>query len=62
MNIRRYLLFIGFSKRGVSTIQSYYNLLHQLKRGMVKQDMKDMEKSGKGHDIAYYDAKNGIYF
>jgi hypothetical protein len=29
---------------------------------MVKQDMKDMEKSEKDHDIAYYDAKNGIYF
>jgi len=29
---------------------------------MFKQDMKDMQKSHKDHDIAYYDVKNRIYF
>jgi hypothetical protein len=36
--------------------------MHQLKRGMGKKDMVDIRKFPKGHDVAYYDAKNGIYF
>jgi len=29
---------------------------------MVKQDKKDMQKTPKDQDVAYYDVKNGIYF
>lgn len=39
----------------------YYDLLHELKRGM-KHDTKYMGNSARGEDVALYDVKNGIYF
>jgi len=51
-----------FSKRKASNLQSYYNFLHQIKRGMINQDERDMQKSHRGEDVAFYDVKNGIYF
>jgi len=54
--------FLGFSKRGVSSVESYYNLLHQLKRGMIKQNIKNKQKVHNHPDAAYYDPKNGIYY
>ncbi|CAF0875253.1 unnamed protein product [Rotaria sordida] len=48
-------------KREIFNMRLYQNLLHKLKRGMLKQGRKTQN----GHDgdgVAYYDVKNGIYF
>ena len=51
----------GFSKRRLTGADGYYDLWHQLKRTMGKHQTSYLRPSN-NEDVAFYDAKNGIYF
>ncbi|CAF4350468.1 unnamed protein product [Rotaria sp. Silwood2] len=48
-------------KREILNMRLYRNLIQNLKRGMTKPDTRKFQ-GGHSGDVAYYDAKNGIYF
>lgn len=48
-----------FSKRSVSNLRLYHHFLEQMKRGALKQKMRNHHAD---EDLAEYDVKNGIYF
>ncbi|CAF0783621.1 unnamed protein product [Rotaria sp. Silwood1] len=48
-------------KRELFDMQLYQNLIQQLKRSMLKHETRKTQH-GNGDEVAYYDAKNGIYF
>lgn len=61
-NISTFFFAPGISKRELSDIQYYRDLLRQLKRNMARNGGKNNENTDHNDDVAIYDAKNGIYF